>query len=391
MNDICYIQDLAVISALGCGVEATRERLLAGDRSGMVLENGWLSAGVARVGKVTTPLREWPSTWPEFDCRNNRLFLTALDQIWSACDAAVSRYGRGRVGIVLGTSTSGIASGEMAVEFKAGHGEFPANFRYEQQEIGTLAPAAARVLGVEGPAYTISTACTSGAKALAAARNLLRLGVCDAMIAGGVDTLCRLTVSGFGALESITEDHSNPMSRHRNGINIGEAAALFLLSREPAAVALHGAGESSDAHHISAPDPSGRGAEAAIRAALADAGISAGDIGYVNMHATGTQKNDEMESRVMARVFGDVPMSGTKPMTGHALGAAGALEAAFCWMALTGDGRLPPHVWDGEVDPALPRLHLVAVGEAVSVAPRWAINNNFAFGGNNVSLVLGRD
>lgn len=391
MNDACYIQDLAVISALGCGVEATRERLLAGDRSGMVLEDGWLPAGVARVGKVTMPLRDWPSTWPEFDCRNNRLFLTALEQIRPACDAAVARYGSGRVGIVLGTSTSGIASGEVAVAYKARHGVFPADFHYEQQEIGTLAPAAARVLGVEGPAYTISTACTSGAKALAAARNLLRLGVCDAVIAGGVDTLCRLTVSGFGALESITEAHTNPMSRHRDGINIGEAAALFLLSREPATVALRGAGESSDAHHISAPDPSGRGAETAIRAALADAGISAGDIGYVNMHATGTQKNDEMESRVMARVFGDVSMSGTKPMTGHALGAAGALETAFCWMALTGDGRLPPHVWDGEVDPTLPRLHLVAVGETASVPPRWAINNNFAFGGNNVSLVLGRD
>lgn len=390
MNDICYIQDLAVISALGCGVEATREHLLVGDRSGMVLEGGWLPAGVARVGKVTAPLREWPSDWPEFDCRNNRLFLTALEQIRPACDAALARYGRGRVGIVLGTSTSGIASGETAVEYKARHGTFPACFHYEQQEIGTLAPAAAHVLDAEGPAYTISTACTSGAKALAAARNLLRLGVCDAVIAGGVDTLCRLTICGFAALESITEDHSNPMSRNRNGINIGEAAALFLLSREPAAVALLGAGESSDAHHISAPDPSGRGAEVAIRAALADAGIDVNDIGYVNMHATGTQKNDEMESHVMARVFGNsIPMSGTKPMTGHALGAAGALEAAFCWMALTGDGRLPPHVWDGEADPALPRLHLVADGESASAAPRWAMNNNFAFGGNNVSLVFG--
>ena len=392
MNDRCYIQDLAVISALGSGVEATRSRLLLGDRSGMALESGWLPEGDARVGRVEAALPPWLPAWPEFDCRNNRLFLAALEQIRAACQAAVEKHGPRRVGVVLGTSTSGIASGETAVEHEVRHGSFPSGFRYEQQEIGTLAPAAALVLGIEGPAYTISTACTSGAKALAAARGLLRIGLCDAVIAGGVDTLCRLTVSGFAALESLSEDHCNPMSRNRNGINIGEAAALFLLSREAAPVALLGVGESSDAHHISAPDPSGRGAEAAIRAALADAGIEADAIGYVNMHATGTLKNDEMESQVMARLFGDgIPMSGTKPLTGHALGAAGALEAAFCWMALTGDGRLPPHVWDGEADPALPRLHLVGVSEAAPAAPRWAMNNNFAFGGNNVSLVFRRD
>jgi 3-oxoacyl-[acyl-carrier-protein] synthase-1 len=392
MNGACYVQEVAVVSALGSGVEATRRRLLAGDRSGMLLEGGWLPEGVARVGKIDTVLPAWPAPWPEFDCRNNRLFLAALEQIRPVCETALAKHGPARVGIVLGTSTSGIASGEDAVEHKRRHGSFPSSFRYEQQEIGTLAPAAARVLGIEGPAYTISTACTSGAKALAAARGLLRMDLCDAVIAGGVDTLCRLTVSGFAALESLTEEHCNPMSRHRNGINIGEAAALFLLSRDPAPVALVGVGESSDAHHISAPDPSGRGAEAAIRVALADAGIGADAIGYVNLHATGTQKNDEMESQVMARLFGDrVPMSGTKPLTGHALGAAGALEAAFCWMAMTGDGRLPPHVWDGEADPALPRLHLVGIGEASSAAPRWTMNNNFAFGGNNVSLVFRRD
>lgn len=391
MKGPCYIQDIAVISALGSGIDETRRRLVAGDRSGMVLEAGWLPAGEARVGKVVEPLAAWPADLPQFDCRNNRLCLTALGQMRAAIETVVARYGTDRIGVVLGTSTSGIASGEAAVEYKRRHGVFPPEFRYEQQEIGTLAPAAARVLRVSGPAYTISTACTSGAKALAAARNLLLLGVCDAVIAGGVDTLCRLTVSGFAALDSITAEHCNPMSRARNGINVGEAAALFVLTRDPAAVALRGVGESSDAHHISAPDPSGRGAELAIRAALADAGIAASAVGYVNMHATGTQKNDEMESKVMARVFGGAtPASGTKPLTGHTLGAAGALEAAFCWMALTGDGRLPPHVWDGQADPELPPLRLVTVGETLDV-PRWAVNNNFAFGGNNVSLVFSRE
>jgi 3-oxoacyl-[acyl-carrier-protein] synthase I len=391
VKNVCYVQELAVVSALGSGLEETRRRLFAGDRSGVVLEEGWLPHGAARVGKVVRALPPWPERLAEFDCRNNRLLAAAVEQVRPGYDALVDRHGSERIGVVLGTSTSGIASGEAAVAYKLRHGVFPPAFHYEQQEIGTLALAAARLLGARGPAFTISTACTSGAKALGAARNLLALGLCDAVIAGGVDTLCRLTVSGFGALESITEDHCNPMSRNRNGINIGEAAALFLLSREPAAVGLHGVGESSDAHHISAPEPSGAGAERAIRAALEDARIDASAVGYVNLHATGTMKNDEMESGVMARVFGDtVPMSGTKPMTGHALGAAGALEAAFCWMALTGDGRLPPHVWDRAADPALPPLRLVEAGQSAAT-PRWTMNNNFAFGGNNISLVFGRE
>src|SRR6185503_20323483 len=168
------------------------------------------------------------------------------------------------------------------------------------------------------------------------------------------------------SLESTSPQRCNPLSRNRSGINIGEGAALFLLGRDAAPIALAGGGESSDAHHLSAPDPEGTGAEAAMRAALAEAGATPADIGYVNLHATATRKNDEVESLVMARVFpAGTPVSGTKPLTGHALGAAGALEAAFCYLALT-DGRLPPHVWDGEADPDLPALRVVTKGERLS-------------------------
>lgn len=386
----CYIQSVGLVSTLGANVAQTRTRLMAGDTCGMRVESGWLPSGLACVGRVMTTLPVLPSAFVEYDCRNNRLLAAAAVQIEPALTTLIERYGPARIGVILGTSTSGIAAGEAAVATKIKNGAFPPGYSYRQQEIGTLGPVAARLLGVTGPAYTVSTACTSGAKALIAARNLLALGLCDAVVAGGVDTLCRLTVGGFTALESIASERCNPMSRNRRGINIGEAATLFVLSREPAAVSLIGAGEASDAYHLSAPDPEGRGAEIAIRAALAEAGSDAAAVDYVNLHATATLKNDAMESAVMARVFpAGVAASGTKPLTGHTLGAAGALEAAFCWLALTGDGQLPPHIWDAEDDPVLPRLDLVTTGQTLPHGQgRLCMSNSFAFGGSNVSLLF---
>jgi 3-oxoacyl-[acyl-carrier-protein] synthase-1 len=382
----CYVQAVGILSPLGAGLEATRRALFAGDTSGMKVEPGWLPNAPACVGRVGGDLAPLPPALAEWDCRNNRLLAAAAAQIRPAIDAALSRHGAHRVALVVGTSTSGIAAGEEAMAVRIRDGAFPREFSYRQQEIGGTAPLGARLLGVRGPAYTVSTACTSGAKALLAARRLLELGLADAALAGGVDTLCRLTVGGFTALESTSPQRCNPLSRNRSGINIGEGAALFLLEREEAAVRLAGGGESSDAHHLSAPDPEGTGAEIAMRAALADAGAQPGDIGYVNLHATATRKNDEMESRVMARVFpADTPVSGTKPLTGHALGAAGALEAAFCWLALT-ERRLPPHVWDGEADPELPPLRVAGQGERL--ASRLVMSNSFAFGGSNASLIF---
>jgi 3-oxoacyl-[acyl-carrier-protein] synthase-1 len=382
----CYIQAVGIVSALGDGIEETRERLMRGDTRGMHVESGWLPDGNSCVGRVSAELPPLPAEFAADDCRNNRLLAAAFTQIASHLESANPE----RVAVVIGTSTSGIAAGEDAMAAKVKRGEFPPSFAYRQQEIGATAPFAARLAGAWGPAYTVSTACTSGAKALIAARRLLELDLCDVALAGGVDTLCRLTVCGFTALESAAPERCNPMSRNRRGTNIGEGAALFLLGREPAAVAIVGAGETADAYHLSAPDPSGTAPEAAMRQALADAGASPRDIRYVNLHATATQKNDEMESRVMARLFPTAtPMSGTKPLTGHALGAAGALEAAFCWLALTGDGALPPHVWDGEQDPQLPPLALVEHGATLpGGSGRLVMSNSFAFGGSNASLIF---
>ena len=386
----CYVHAVGIVSALGDGVEATRAALMRGDTRGMHVESGWLPDGNSCVGRVSAELPPLPAQFAEDDCRNNRLLAAAFRQIAVAVAKAKDRFGVQRLAVVIGTSTSGIAAGEDAMAAKVKRGEFPPGFSYRQQEIGATAPFAARLVGAKGPAYTVSTACTSGAKALLAARRLLQLDLCDVAIAGGVDTLCRLTVCGFTALESAAPERCNPMSRNRRGTNIGEGAALFVLGREPAAVALVGGGESADAYHLSAPDPAGTAPEAAMRQALAEAGAAPRDIRYVNLHATATQKNDDMESRVMARLFPrETPMSGTKPLTGHALGAAGALEAAFCWLALTGDGALPPHVWDGAADPELPKINLVEQGARLpGGSGRLVMSNSFAFGGSNASLIF---
>lgn len=385
-----YLPALGIVNALGCGHEQVARRLLSGDTTGMVLEQGWLPAATARVGRARGFLPELPPRFADDGCRNNQLLLAALAQIESEVEQVLVRYGRGRIGIVLGTSTSGIAEGEAALAALRSSGVMTEGYRYQQQEIGMPAVFLARYLGISGPAYTVSTACTSSAKAFASARLLLRHGLCDAVLVGGVDSLCRLTVNGFAALESTTTDLTNPMSRNRHGINIGEGAALFLMTRAAAAVELLGLGETSDAYHMTAPQPDGLGAEAAMRAALTDAEVRAEDVDYLNLHATATPKNDEMESRAVSRVFPHgVATSGTKPMTGHTLGAAGATELAFCWVALAA-GTLPPHVWDGQADAALPVLDLVSgTRRFTRSSARTCMSNSFAFGGSNVSLVIG--
>jgi 3-oxoacyl-[acyl-carrier-protein] synthase-1 len=390
MTDRCFLNALGMVNALGSDLPTIARGLETGDTSGM----GEATVGRTRafVGRVTTPLDEAPpAALGHLDCRNNRLLLAALAQIDEVLERMLTRYGRARIGVVLGTSTSGIEAGETALYRHHKDGVLPAGFDYRQMEIGTAGPFLSEARGLRGPAFTISTACTSGAKVFASARRLLRANLCDAVIVGGADSLCELTVLGFDSLASTAPALTNPMSARRAGINIGEGAALFIMSREEAPAWLAGVGESSDAYHLSAPDPHGVGGERALRAALADARIDAGEIGYVNLHATATPKNDEMEAALMARVFPDgVPTSGTKPLTGHTLGAAGAIELAFTWLALTGQaGFLPRHVWDGVADPALPVLDLVETARTFGER-RYAMSNSFAFGGSNASLILAR-
>jgi 3-oxoacyl-[acyl-carrier-protein] synthase I len=344
-------------------------------------------------GLVMDELPSLTEFLPEYRTRCNALLLACYRQIEAGVKLAMDRVGAGRVAIVLGTSTSGIGEAQQAFAARDAQGALPSEFNLDQQGLGTPVEFLQTVSGALGPAYAISTACTSGAKALTSAARLLRANLADVVVAGGVDALNRFTLAGFAALECVSARPCNPMSVNRDGINMGEGAALFLVSREHGIIALTGWGESSDAHHFSSPDPQGEGALLAMRAALDMAGIDPSDIDYINLHGTATVQNDAMESRAVASCFGtDTPCSSTKPLTGHALGAAGAIEAAICWQVLRdhADGALPPHWWDGHPDPTLPPLQLIAPGARAARSPRRVLSNSFAFGGSNAALILER-
>ncbi len=389
-----YLNALGVICSLGRGPDEVARTLFAGDCSGMQRESGWVPDRSLTVGAVKGNLAAIPAELQQQKSRNNQLLLEAALQIRDDIDHAIERYGRERIAVVLGTSTSGIDEASRGIAHYLQAQQFPAEYDYQQQELSAPATFLADLLNIGGPAYVISTACTSSARALMSAQRLLDLNLCDAVLCGGVDSLCGLTLNGFSALDAVSDERCKPFSVNRQGINIGEAAALFIMSKHPAGtqtIALLGAGASSDAHHISAPEPSGRGAAQAMHKALKRAGLQPENIGYLNLHGTATQHNDAMESHAVAQVFPlGVPCSSTKPMTGHTLGAAGALEAAFCWLSLTHDNALAPHLWDGQPDPALPALQWVIPGQTLAASPqRCLMSNSFAFGGNNVSLIIG--
>lgn len=376
-----YIHQVAAVCALGDDMATLADGLFTATCSPLTMSEEPIAGQHLPLGNVKVPLL--------VDTRNNSLLLAALAPLRPAVEALKEHYGAARIAVILGSSTSGIAEGEAAIAQYLRSGDFPPGFHYRQQEMSAPAQFVARELQVTGPAWTISTACTSSAKAIASGARLLALGVCDAVVVGGADSLCHLTLTGFSSLEAVSSEVSNPFSANRRGINIGEAAALMIISREPGPVRLAGYGETSDAYHISAPHPEGTGAEAAMRKALMHAGLEPHDIAYINLHGTGTEHNDLMESRAVARVFGSsIACSSTKPLTGHTLGAAGALEAIFCYLALTqGNGRLPVHLWDGVRDPALSELTALGA-QQLSAAPRYVMSNSFAFGGNNIALIL---
>jgi len=402
MNNRVAITQIGLCTPLGQTQEQVLARLIAGDTSAMQTNDTLLFGESTLVAPVTEPLPTIPAALAQFDCRNNQLLLAAAQQITDTVEQAKQTYGANRIGVVLGTSTSGISKGEAALAYRNQHGHFPADYHYFQQELGSTSDFLRQLFALQGPCYTISTACSSSAKVFASAKRLLEAKLCDMVIVGGIDSLCQLTVNGFHALESVSKGHCNPFSANRDGINIGEGAALFTLTlatdntANEACVLLAGIGESSDAYHMSAPHPEGAGAIAAMQAALDDAQISAQDIDYINLHGTATPKNDAMESRAVLSVFGDTPppASSTKPLVGHTLGAAGAIEAAFCYLLLSQHNHsfaLPPHRFDGQQDPRDPSIALVAPMQCADHGKlNYVMSNSFAFGGSNASLIFCR-
>ena len=334
-----------------------------------------------------------PQAWQAFDCRSNRLAWLALQQdgMLEAVRNAVERYGAYRVAVIVGTSTSGLLEAEGAYRL-AVDDRLPQTFHYDKTlNVYSLAALLAGALGVRGPSYSVSTACSSSSKVFAAAARMLAAELVDAVLVAGVDTHCLTTLHGFRGLDLLSSMPCRPYDRDRDGISLGEGAGFALLERSHAArgsaVALLGYGESSDAHHMSAPHPNGLGAELAMRQALAHAGIAAADIGYVNLHGTASQANDLTEGMAVHRVFGDaVPTSSTKGWTGHLLGAAGIVEAVISMLAIE-RGFLPGTLNLSTQDPQC-RNQVLVDGARRSVD--FVLSNSFGFGGSNSSLVLGR-
>ena len=352
-----------------------------------------LPTWIGRVaGLETTGLPEALAAW---DCRNNRLAWMGLnvDGFIDAAHAARERHGASRVALVLGTSTSSIGATEDAYRTLDADGGFPAANRNPLVHTPhSLASFVHEALALEGPCLTVSTACSSSAKVFATAERMLRLGLVDAAIVGGVDTLCGSVLFGFNALQLVSPEPCRPFDAARNGISIGEAAGFALLERGDAAgeasLQLLGYGESSDAHHMSTPHPEGLGAERALDDALARAGLDAGQVDHINLHGTASTKNDEVEAALVARRFpARTHAVSTKGVTGHTLGAAGIVEAVASLLALE-TGFLPGTVNSRQLDAVCGPQIRIEPGQA---DVRVAVSNSFGFGGNNCVLVFGRN
>lgn len=388
MQQPLFISHYAMINALGCDNQSIKRNLLAGSQEGIVINNTLFDEGPIYVGAVDAELPELTDRPLEFQTRNNQLAAHALEQLREPVTELKKQYGAQRIAVIVGTSTSGIAQGEQAMKTQQRDGLFPSEYHYQQQEMDNLAQFIQSELGLEGVAFTLSTACSSSSKAFATAQEMIACELADAAIVGGVDSLCGMTVNGFHALASTSAGISNPSSKNRDGINIGEAAALCIVQKQ-GKVKLLGVGESSDAHHMSAPHPQGEGAAMAMQSALTAANININEVDYVNLHGTATPKNDEMEAIAVMNVFGiKTPCSSSKGMIGHTLGAAGATEVGLCWLLLGGNDYAP-HVWDGEQDTNLPKINLVSVGAKHPSTITTCLSNSFAFGGNNVSVLIG--
>jgi 3-oxoacyl-[acyl-carrier-protein] synthase I len=391
------ISAYSACNGLGQTTAEVLDGLFAGRRGLSIADR---SLGVSTwVGAVPGELPPLDAALREYESRQGRICALVTVPLIPAIERAKRRWGAGRVGLILGTSTAGIAESERAWTYQRDHGQLPDTFTLERQHaLYATVEIVRRLTGVRGPGYVVSTACSSSGKVFASARRLLAAGIVDAVVVGGVDSLCKLTVRGFANLEVLSPDPCRPFSSERRGINIGEGAALLLLERpgigvEGIGVELLGVGESSDAHHMTAPHPEGLGARVAMERALRGAGVAPEEVDQINVHGTGTTMNDETESHAIRQLFGrqlvgeDPALSvvATKGYTGHMLGAAGATEAVFV-AATIERKQLPASVGAAPLDAT---LGLSVELERRSRATRRVLSNSLAFGGSNVSVLLG--
>lgn len=390
------ISAYSTVSAVGQGASALRQALrnAEGGLKANDFEHADLETFIGRVDGLED--LGLTGRYAEFDCRNNRLAKLTLGQdgFREAVAAARDRYGAHRVGLFVGTSTSGILATELAYRERAGQGPLPSWFTHRYtHDLFSVTHFASQYLGLEGPAFSISTACSSSGKAFADAHRMIAAGLCDAAVVGGVDSLCLTTLYGFHSLELVSRKPCRPFAEDRDGISIGEAGGFALLEAPEAhsggfdGVALLGYGESSDAYHMSTPTPDGCGAATAMEVALERAGLAPSDVDLVNLHGTATRVNDHAEDRAILSVFGaDTPCSSTKGWTGHTLGAAGIIEALISILCIE-EQLIPGTLNTQRRDPEL-RSNLQIQNRSAPVGR--VLTNSFGFGGNNCSLVVGK-
>lgn len=380
---------LGVLCALGNDKKEILNNATIGNINGMIKKKDCVPYRTIFFGEVKHKL---PKTLEnKFNTRCNQLLLASLEQIKENIIELKYNYKPSRIGIVLGSSNTGVQEAQQNINKWLKEKKIPQNFSISHFELGLPSDFLKYTLKLSGPSYTISTACSSSAKAFISAKNLIANDICDAVIVGGVDSFCSFALNGFASLEALSEDLTNPFSKNRTGINLGEGVALFIMEKDKNGIQLLGAGESSDAYHLTKPEPSGEGAKDSILKALKNANLNPSDIDYINLHGTGTIYNDLMESKAIYSIFKDtVPCSSSKPLTGHILGGSGAVELALCYLLISNKDLSPlliPHIFDGELDLELSPINLIKpfTRKKISIA----LSNSFAFGGSNATLIVG--
>lgn len=381
--DHIYINDIGIINSQASGKEAVLRGILGGERSFSSKKIDDVSYSVGYCTRDSD------------DKRIISILKQSCEEISPTVNLLSSKYGRDRIAVILGSTDNGSEESLRAHRAYIENGSFPEGYTLNNQQADFPVEFVKKYFELSSLSMAVSTACTSSAGAIVMARNMLLAGVVDAVIAGGADIVSDSVLKGFIALEAVDPSDCNPFSKNRKGINLGEGASLLVLSRDnfgEESIVLAGCAECSDAHHITAPDPEGSGAAAAMKAALDDAGVQSLD--YINLHGTGTALNDAMEARATDLIFESLPpASSTKSMIGHTLGAAGAMELGICWLlmsSLNEKKQLPPHLWDGEADDSFPELELCSNGMSVAQI-NTCMSNSYAFGGSNVSLVIIKD
>ncbi|MBR0212155.1 MAG: beta-ketoacyl-[Alphaproteobacteria bacterium] len=374
------LKNLGFVCALGANHEDIVQNARKGDTRGMF-------SGNVVVGGEKVPFGTAPVEYVR-EARMYDLIDCALGQIAGDIELLKQNYALNRIGVIIGSSNTGVHEAQKLIEKAFQNNTDIDKAVIEDLELGMPAEYISQKTGVKGPVFTVSTACSSSLKVFSSARQLIENDICDAVLVGGVDGLCDFALNGFNALGALSKTHTNPMSRNRNGINLGEGAALFIMEKGCCGIKFLGIGESSDAYHLTSPDPTGAGAIDSMRRALKDANLQPKDIDFINMHGTGTAANDAMESLAINTVFGeDVLCASTKPLTGHTLGAAGAISMGLSWLMLKYDFIIP-HVFDGDMADDCAKIHLANTAEHKEI--NRVLCNAFAFGGSNASLIMGK-